>query len=188
MYQTTNAGANWTQVAAVFPVEPASSGCRPSMLLFFTLTRITVACTFPRMRAPPGLPLITAYRSCRTSPGSHLDSLNANRAFLLVPVSEAGFLTQLNAAGTSFGYSTYFGSAGGSGTTTIYGLATNTSGRCLCQPGLPQHPAGRSLSGNHHGVSGVHQLQRVRLTNFKFHGAVQYVNRFPALKRSPEIL
>ncbi len=80
------------------------------------------------MRALPGLPLITAYRSCPNITGFAFDSLNANRAFLLVPVSEARLLTQLNAAGTSFGYSTYFGSAGGSGTTTIYGLATNTSG------------------------------------------------------------
>ena len=59
------------------------------------------------------------------------DPSNASRAFFVGPVSEAGFVAELNAAGSAFLYSTYFGSAGGTSSTNIAGIAINAAGEAI---------------------------------------------------------
>ena len=133
VYVTTNGGASWTSTAGLVPNGAGIIGVSPtnaSLLYAYSYTNGSAGGAAYVSSNGGGtwtsanggiasLAQITAFA---------FDPLNVSRAFLIVPASQAGFVTQLNAAGSSFGYSTYFGTAGESGSTFIYGMATNSSG------------------------------------------------------------
>ena len=125
LYTTTNGGASWAATAGAVPNGAYIVGVNPgnASLVYATAfgggVNVSTDGGATWNAANSGISNLTSI----TEFG--FDPLNSNHAVVIAPVSQAGFIAALNAAGSAFTYSTFFGAAGGNGFTEINGLTAN---------------------------------------------------------------
>ena len=128
LYKTTNGGTNWAATTGSVPNGAYVIGVSPSNTSLVYASSggggvyVSTDGGTTWNAANSGISNLTQIAEFG------FDPLNANHAVVVAPVSQVGFVAALNAAGSAFTYSTWFGAAGGNSYTNINGLTANSSG------------------------------------------------------------
>jgi hypothetical protein len=123
LYKTTNGGTNWSPAAGAVPNGAYVIGVAPSnaSVVYATavggMVYISTDGGATWNAANAGISNLTQVSEFV------FDPMNASHAVVVVLVSQAGFVAQLNPAGSAFGYSTWFGATEGNSYTSINALA-----------------------------------------------------------------
>ena len=128
LYQTTNGGTSWSATTGAVPNGAYAIGVSPSNALLVYATASGGAVYISSDGGTTWNLVSSGISNLTQITEFAFDPLNANHAFLVAPVSQVGFIAQLNPAGSAIGYATWFGAAGGNSYTNINALAANANG------------------------------------------------------------
>jgi hypothetical protein len=123
IYKSTNGGTSWSAVTGSVPGGASNVFTYPggSPMIYAVSGSGTWVSTDAGVTWSPGVSVGAPAQI--VSP----DPFNAARYWIVAPVGQAGFVAKYDSTGART-YSSYFGAAGSSSSTSIYGLALNSSG------------------------------------------------------------